>query len=840
MLFAACSDFEADYSNLSDKSIRFRVTSGTESRSCASVGAQAMQHPLVAKTTDEGILYMHPIVQSTERMEQLQREAAASYTNPNGILKESRAAITTENLESISITASRHVAGALGITPADFIYNETATKNVAGYWETATQYLWPDNSDKLSFFAYAPVGGSGITLSAASRKGAPAIDFEVQSSVANNVDLIAAAAFDCTSQAQARNGVSLTFSHTLTTVKFALASSLTGTLKRVTIKGLYTRGQYVFPSAANTAGAWDFSGEDVSTYTIDYTGVVPSELSLFMLPHNFGESASIEAVYNNGSKDITLSVSLNGQQWTAGSSFTYLLSDSEVYSMKLGNIFFPPLNDGLPKKAYANGDKAGMYVVDAQGHIIADNVMLRYNGTSWVNNGAMPYSADYDYYAYYPYSNTGLANIANTPSGAKNMSRSTVFDLMSSAEAFFAPGIEAWTPAEDQSTAASFTASDLHIAKGYLSTTDVTGIDFIMGHAMGLVQIILGKKDVGVQRYLSIDSDYKWYDITATATSAFSGSNIPYKYNNTNYYVWLKPGSSTTFSSSSTETDAWKESLTYTNITANNYTSKTAYSKREPSSASATSYTLAVGDILYSDGSLGKPNSLLSGKSPVAIVFMATTNASSPVTTTKDRQANANWKHGYAMALKNVHSSGTTTGSYQWANSDSDVSGIPNISGDTWQNRISDMDGYTNTTYLNTSSFPAGYAAKTTYASQTAAPSGTSGWFLPSSGQWYNILVNLGGMAAEPDNSYYWSGNSSSNFTSKICATALNNKISVVGAGNYDAFFSNTSSGEYYWSSSEYSSSSAYDVGFHSNGGMRFASNGSKSGHDCVRAVLAF
>ncbi len=815
MLFAACSEFEADYSNLSDKSIRFRVTSGTESRSCASVGAQAMQHPLVAKTTDEGILYLHPIVQSTERMEQLRKEA-------------SRAAITTENLESISITASRHAAGALGITPADFIYNKTATKNVAGYWETATQYLWPANSDKLSFFAYAPVGGSGITLSAASRKGAPAIDFEVQSSAANNVDLIAAAAFDCTWQAQARNGVPLTFSHTLTTVKFALASSLTGTLKRVTIKGLYTRGQYVFPSAANTAGAWDFSGEEVSTYTIDYTGVVPSELSLFMIPQNFGESASIEAVYNNGSKDITLSVSLNGQQWTAGSSFTYLLSDSEVYSMKLGNIFFPPLYNGLPKKAYANGDKAGLYVVDAQGHIIADNVMLRYNGSSWVNNGAMPYSADYDYYAYYPYSNTGLANIANTPSGAKNMSRSTVFDLMSSAEAFFAPGIEAWTPAEDQSTAASFTASDLHIAKGYLSTTDVTGIDFMMGHAMGLAQISLGTKNIGEQqRYLSIDSNYKWYDIdiAVTATSAFSGSNIPYKYNNTNYFVWLKPGSSTTFSSSSTEADAWKESLTYTNIAANKCTSKTAYSKRESSSASATSYTLAVGDILYSDGSLSKPNSLLSGKTPVAIVFMATTNASSPVTTTKDRTANSSWKHGYAMALKNV------SGGYKWANSNSDVSGIPNISDETWQTRSSDMDGYTNTTYLNNSNYPAGYAAATTYASQATAPTASSGWFLPSSGQWFWILRNLGGMSATPDNALGWSNMSST------AASNLNTKLGKAGSGNYDSFSNDGSS---YWSSSESSSANAYLVFFAKSGGMNFAYDSGKSFVIRVRAVLAF
>jgi uncharacterized protein (TIGR02145 family) len=240
--------------------------------------------------------------------------------------------------------------------------------------------------------------------------------------------------------------------------------------------------------------------------------------------------------------------------------------------------------------------------------------------------------------------------------------------------------------------------------------------------------------------------------------------------------------------------------------------------------------TAQIGDFVFSDGTWG---SLAAnpGKTPVAIIFSNTTSVI---------DFNDGYTHGYAMALKNVHSSGSTVGTYKWANSNSDVSGIINTSYSTWQTSSSDMEGRTNTSFINTSSYPAGYAAMTTFASQVAAPSGTSGWFLPSTGQWYNILVNLGGMAAEPDGSYYWSGNTSSNFTSKICATALNNKISVVGAGNYDAFFSNTSSNEYYWSSSEYSSSSAYFANFNSSGSMLFAGNGDKSGTRRVRAVLAF
>ncbi len=228
-----------------------------------------------------------------------------------------------------------------------------------------------------------------------------------------------------------------------------------------------------------------------------------------------------------------------------------------------------------------------------------------------------------------------------------------------------------------------------------------------------------------------------------------------------------------------------------------------------------------VGDFLCSDGSVISPDYLASsGRTPIAIVFSTETSATD--------QAHG-WTHGYAMALKNVHSSGSTVGDYEWANSLTDISGIPNTSGYTWQTRSSDMDGYTNTTYLNSTDYPAGYAAKTTYA-----PSNTSGWFLPSSGQWYYILVNLGGMSSTPESESVWS-----NMTS-TAASNLNSKLSKVGSDNYDAFFSNTSSSEFYWSSSESSSSDAYYAAFYSDGDMHFAEFFDKRSTFRVRAVLAF
>ena len=229
-----------------------------------------------------------------------------------------------------------------------------------------------------------------------------------------------------------------------------------------------------------------------------------------------------------------------------------------------------------------------------------------------------------------------------------------------------------------------------------------------------------------------------------------------------------------------------------------------------------------VGDFLCSDGSVISPDYLASsGRTPIAIVFSTETSATDKA---------HGWTHGYAMALKNVHD-GNVIGTYMWANSNSDISGIPNTSASTWQTRSSDMDGYTNTTYLNSTDYPAGYAAKTTFASQVTAPSNTSGWFLPSSGQCYNILVNLGGMSATPGNADGWSNASST------AVSNLNSKLSKVGSGNYDSF---SNSAEFYWSSSEIGSFNAYYIAFYNSGDMFFAEFFDKLSTFRVRAVIAF
>ena len=866
-LLASCSDFEPDYSNLSDKNIRFRVTSGTDSRACATDSTQALEQPLIATTSDGSTLYLHPMVQSIERLEQLQREAAASYTNPKGILKESRAALTTENLTAFNVIATRYAAGALGTTAPNFIYVETATKSGAGYWETTVPYLWPANNDKLAFFAYAPGDGAGITLSSASQQGAPTIDFQVQNNPADQIDLITASAIDCTNQAQARNGVPLTFSHMLTSVKFVLASELTGTLKSVTLRGLYTSAKYVYPSAANTAGTWSFSGKSVGSITFDYTGATPAEVSLFLIPQSFGEDASVEAVYNNGTRDIIFSASLKNQEWTAGSSVTYKISDSAVNSMKLGNIFFPGLDKtGLPKTNYVNGDKAGLYVVDAQGNILTNNAMLTYDGTAWSTNAAMPYSADYDYFVYYPYSSAGLANTSNTPSGARQMSRATVFDHASSATTFFAPGIAAWTPAEDQSSAANFTASDLHIAKGILSTTDAAGIDFFMVHAMTLAQITLGTKHPDRQYQLSTDNNYKFYaedfsnSTTNKAISTFDGRQ-PYNYTTDKYIAFVKPNTSTQFNSVSGQTHSWAVPLEF-NSAGNTRVSLTAYSKYR--SGNLATYTLANGDYLYSDGSFAKGSAMPTAtkeRHPIAVVFSTTTS-------TTDR--NAGYKSGYAVAIASCGAQ------LAWAKSGTigvNTQVHPTLT-NTLEKAKANLDGRTETSRIlalsdfSKANYPSAYYATHfgtseiglttgTGASSTeatggsagfASPASTSGWYLGSIGQHYLIARNLGGNIDNPKNSTWQEGGSKYWYVSGA-AQANKNALEAIfskGSSSWAPSFGMSSNqySTWYWTSSEFSASNGFLVSWSDDGNFYLGGHHAKSYTDTntrgVRAVIAF
>ena len=204
-----------------------------------------------------------------------------------------------------------------------------------------------------------------------------------------------------------------------------------------------------------------------------------------------------------------------------------------------------------------------------------------------------------------------------------------------------------------------------------------------------------------------------------------------------------------------------------------------------------------VGYILYADGSWSRR--MVKGRTPVGIIFS---------TTTSEADQARGWKHGYALALRNAASE------VKWA-----VTAGDNQAGNHYTSLDSlgfqtDKDGYTHTQNLlsqGAGKYPAADAAAT-FA--TASPQRSSGWYLPSSGQWYDICVNLGGMP-EPmprmgRSEGYW--NDPQCVTS--CLNRINEYMSLTGAGNYEPIKVNSGDYQWFWTSSESSSEQAYAVFF--------------------------
>jgi len=241
--------------------------------------------------------------------------------------------------------------------------------------------------------------------------------------------------------------------------------------------------------------------------------------------------------------------------------------------------------------------------------------------------------------------------------------------------------------------------------------------------------------------------------------------------------------------------------------------------------------TVKVGNYLFSDGTWGYLADSFGSATPVAVIFSNTTSATD--------QTNG-WAHGYAMALKNASTSvawGTTVAG-------TDTGNPTGTFVNTSAAQIADKDGYTHTTKINSSSYPAASAA-TSYT--VAAPSNTSGWYLPSVGQWYDICVNLGKLSSTKGGSGYTDepgldGTGYILWTDALTsADSLNAYLTPLTSGTYDIFTWIEDGVLAYWCSSEYSRTSANLVMFDDEGSKGLSLfRIVKTRSEMVRGVLAF
>ena len=482
---------------------------------------------------------------------------------------------------------------------------------------------------------------------------------------------------------------------------------------------------------------------------------------------------------------------------------------------------------------FTEGDACGFYMVRG-GKPVYSNVKLTAEkdaatgGIMWKTDGTT-LAAGMDgesYYLYYPYQADMAGKTATPAEGA----------VMTDAE-FFKPLIDGWQPGDDQSTHAAYTASDLMTAGGSTTGTGNTiHLSFAMKHRMALAVIEMPKTV-----YKFIDANVPDYTVGAEAT--FTGTAKPLRMAD-GTYRYLVHSSMPTIEGCY---DGGNREFTITTSASHPVVGEYKRYKVDGAAETIKNVTYAesgiarIGDFYCTknNGTTGylipkeADETTVQAAKVVGIVFQ--TDKSRVGAKEKEKLGGEGNVHGLVMAVKNI----ATRQAWGLFGMDEGLTTCR-----TKADNYNDISGYGNCEHIRTNrgnfdSYPA-FKAAYDYNTTCPVPATTTGWYLPASGQWWDILQNLGGCPALADVTQQTSPDIAGEFLWKSqgdVPAALNKWMENIAVGDKDTFNNLVS----FCSSSEHSKYHTWYWILNNFQGMVRCIWASKfDGSDNVRPVLAF
>lgn len=481
---------------------------------------------------------------------------------------------------------------------------------------------------------------------------------------------------------------------------------------------------------------------------------------------------------------------------------------------------------------FTEGDACGFYMVRG-GKPVYSNVKLTAEkdaatgGIMWKTDGTT-LAAGMDgesYYLYYPYQADMAGKTATPAEGA----------VMTDAE-FFKPLIDGWQPGDDQSTHAAYTASDLMTAGGSTTGTGNTiHLSFAMKHRMALAVIEMPKTV-----YKFIDANVPDYTVGAEAT--FTGTAKPLRMAD-GTYRYLVHSSMPTIEGCY---DGGNREFTITTSASHPVVGEYKRYKVDGAAETIKNVTYAesgiarIGDFYCTknNGTTGylipkeADETTVQAAKVVGIVFQ--TDKSRIGAKEKEKLGGEGNVHGLVMAVKNI----ATRQAWGLFGMDEGLTTCR-----TKADNYNDISGYGNCEHIRTNrgnfdSYPA-FKAAYDYNTTCPVPATTTGWYLPASGQWWDILQNLGGCPALADVTQQTSPDTGE-FLWKSqgdVPAALNKWMENIAVGDKDTFNNLVS----FCSSSEHSKYHTwYWILNNFQGRVRCIWASKFDGSDNVRPVLAF
>ena len=791
LVFASCSESDG-LSNgipLSKEKIAFaaNVVNGWNGNSHTRVqnGIAEYHGPLKVTSNTKQQLYLHPIIQNgvyfyNQEGELVTRDGIAISKGGNKIISTTRGSLAKDVNSGFGISAIYNDG-----TDKAYFVNNKATK-VGDLWFTENKDKWPASTNGLSFYAYAPHSNDNSMLRLAGDDKiaqSKQIQYEASSTdIVHQPDFVVANSKDNKLvSGKAQPSVNLTFSHALTAISFVTAKDiLSGTVKSVSFKNVKGNGIYNLETDTWTSvdTPMDFTlllGTDGKGVTVNGTSdiaLTSGTQNFMMIPQRFtsDDSKVVMELEEADGTSYHLEAPLK-TEWQAGHTVTYRLSSSSLLpGLEITTVSYPQDWVGKYKvngksvfnSAYKDGDAIGIYAINARGEVTQANVEATYDGKKWSLPGGekLRNNTSIHYFAYFPYVKDGDQKLASMPRVGDPVSP----DDLSSEHAFF-KGLEDNWEVKDQSTLEKLNAADLQVCKAVLDKT-ASGLNLTMQHGVGLADITLGE---GLNYKLENYEEYKWTASIVSDKLADKESQL-YKPVVNQMLGVIKANHDTTFKgvASGGWKCAWKNELTF-NPTCAQIIKKTA--EREDDNEHL--YTLEVGDIYYTNGALTHQDYDLETIQPIGIVGYL----GNDYWTEKDTKKPKIGGHALVMSLK-------TIGSYCW-NSANNYGGRPQyslvkITSSASQNNGS---GYNETKLLVSygSAFAAANAAFD-YNSECKLPQNTTGWFLPSGGQFYAIAIGLGKYTGTSNFGYEYE------FVNDVVLSRIQSALKKVGDDNYTPF----------------------------------------------------
>lgn len=295
-------------------------------------------------------------------------ETTVEGVNPVQADAQTRANVIKNITENFSASGHRGTTEANITTKPEWFYNEPTLSN--GKLVTPRKWSWA--IPHARFYAVFPQVKNEYTkikLSPETYEGSPYIEFEDETDVTNQKDLMTACSGHVHYSVQGTAPrTDLDFRHALTAIKFAVGQNLSinKTISKVEIRNALSKGKYTLSDKFDGTGAKWENLSDAKTFKLEglavstnqnpnavLTGNDGDNYTFYMIPQELtGKNITVYVEFTDGSK---IESTLKGS-WLAGTTKTYKLSEKNStweYTLETTN----------PANVAYNQDKSNDYFV---------------------------------------------------------------------------------------------------------------------------------------------------------------------------------------------------------------------------------------------------------------------------------------------------------------------------------------------------------------------------------------------------------------------------------------------------------------------------------------------